>query len=431
MMCSWLSYFGTVALLGFVVSEFLLAFGFVTVCSSLIPDKHRFIYYSFFWIAFEWLLANLPILSFSWLTFSTSFVDVSVIRVFARFGGGALITFLVVFLVAACVVYFRERNSNTHFSNRYWLYVLAGFSVMVIAFSFIAHIQIGSHSQQVTLSVVQGNDKNRYLTPEEINENYLHQSHLALADSIKGTRDIIIFPESAFHSDPRDDEELRERLVPIASKTNKVMIFNTIATEKAGDYNRNYFYSPSMVELGYYDKKRLVPFGEYVPFESVIGSWGLFDEIGSGFQPGNKDLTINGVTSLICYESAFTNDVHRALTDDSRLLVITTNNRSYRRSGNSQQHLAHTQMRAAEYGISAVQASVSGISALIERDGSVRGRTELFEKTNLSGSLSYAKPDSIYSRTGDWLSLCALFVVGYLSLLKLRNYRWRNQTPNV
>ena len=59
---------------------------------------------------------------------------------------------------------------------------------------------------------------------------------------------------------------------------------------------------------------------------------------------------------------------------------MSTNNRSYHRSANTEQHLALGQMRAAETGRPVLQASVSGISAVIDPDGSVHDRTKLFEK---------------------------------------------------
>ena len=54
--------------------------------------------------------------------------------------------------------------------------------------------------------------------------------------------------------------------------------------------------------------------------------------------------------------------------------MVSTNNRSYQRSANSEQHLALGQMRAAETGRAVLQASVSGISAVIDPDGSVHDR---------------------------------------------------------
>jgi len=428
-MCSWISYFGTMALVAFVIFEVLLAFIFVSITARIAWRMPRSIAYAFMWVAFEWALSHFPVLSFSWLSISTTMVGVAPIRIFARVGGGALITFLIVIISSIIAIYIRDRRTHSStVSNRLRIFTALGACVGLIILACLANVSFGVKPSSVSISVVQGNDKNRYLTYEEVVDHYLEKSHLSLAQSIKGHRDIIVFPESAFDTNPETDPYLNSSLVPIAKKASRVMILNTITQKSSHNVNRNYFYSPSMKLLGHYDKKRLVPFGEYIPLKKYIGSWTMFDRIGPGFAPGHKDTTINNVTTLICYESTFTDDVHRALNKNSRLLVITTNNRSYRRSGNSDQHLAQTQLRAAEYGISIVQASVSGKSALIERDGSIVKHTKLFERTVLSGRLSFGRPDSIYSRTGDWLSLCALVIVGYLSLIQLRKNRWKNQT---
>ncbi len=423
-MCMWMAYFGTFALIAFVIFEFILLYSFVSYIAGIKSRLSSHLTYAFAWVAFEWLTSHLPILSFSWLSIATTMVNVSFVRNLARVGGGALITFLIV-LIASWVA------SNLRKQTISWKRLLIQGAIAclcILLLGGLANIRLGSRSTSVSVAIVQGNDKNRYLTEDEIDDHYLNQSHLSLAESIQQSKDIIVFPESAFDTNPENDSQLHKKLAAIAKNTSRVMILNTIAQDGAQEVNRNFFYSPTMKLLGTYDKRRLVPFGEYVPLEQLIGSWSVFDPIRKGFTPGRTDTTIRNVTTLICYESTFTDDVRRALGRDSMLLVVTTNNRSYRRSGNSQQHLAQSQLRASEYGISVIHASVSGISAFIERDGSLTKQTKLFERTVLSGSISFGEPDSLYSKTGDWLSLLALFVVGYLSLIQLRKFRWKNQT---
>ncbi len=419
-----MAYFGTFALSAFVLFEFILFYGFATYIASLKSSLSSHLTYAFAWVAFEWLMSRLPIVSFSWLSLATTMVNVSFVRNLARVGGGALITFLIVLIASWAANSLRKQSIS-------WkrLFIQGSVACLcILLVSGLANIKLGSRSTPISVAIVQGNDKNRYLTEDEIDDHYLNKSHLSLAESIRTSKDIIVFPESAFDTNPEKDTELHKRLEGIAQKTSRLMILNTIADTTDGRTNRNFYYSDSMKLLGTYDKRRLVPFGEYVPFKRLIGSWSIFEPIGEGFQPGNHDSTIRNVTTLICYESTFSADVRRALSPQSELLVVTTNNRSYRRSGNSSQHLAQSQLRAAEYGIGVVHASVSGVSAFIERDGSVTKQTELFERKVLSGTISFGQPDSLYSKTGDWLSLLALFVVGYLSLIHIRKFRWKNQT---
>lgn len=427
-MCWWISYFGIFALVGFATLQFIFAYVFVTFVSTVKWSLSDSIFYGLLWVLYEFILNRIPVFSFSWLSISTTLVDLPLVRI-SRIGGGALLSFFIV-LVASYVVL----NIDFIYGNAKWLFqkeqiIAVGVFLFIFVLVYsISNFKTSSNIASKSISVVQGNDKNRYLTSDEIESDYLTNSHLLLAKQINKKRDIIIFPESSFSDDPETDGELKKRLSKVAAKTNDLLLVNSIATVDSQDFNRNYFYSPSMELLDKYDKKRLVPFGEYVPLKRFIGSWSLFDRIGSGFNPGSKDVTVDGVTTLICYESTFTSDVQNALGSDTKMLVITTNNRSYRRSGNSVQHKAQSQLRAAEFGISVVHASVSGSSALIERDGRVKADTKLFKREVLSGDLSWGSPDSIYSKTGDWLSIVSLLVVVYVSLNQLRKYRWKSHT---
>ena len=86
---------------------------------------------------------------------------------------------------------------------------------------------------------------------------------------------------------------------------------------------------------------------------------------------------------MICFESAFGYEIRPLVRDGAEVIVVSTNNRSYRRSANSAQHVAIGQMRAAETGRPVVQAAISGISALIDASGREQAETELFERTVL------------------------------------------------
>ena len=89
--------------------------------------------------------------------------------------------------------------------------------------------------------------------------------------------------------------------------------------------------------------------------------------------------------------------------DGAEVIVVTTNNRSYRRSANSAQHVALAQMRAAEIGRPVVQASISGISGRIDARGDVRHTTELFENEVVSSEVTTTTGQTPYVRYGDWV----------------------------
>jgi apolipoprotein N-acyltransferase len=305
----------------------------------------------------------------------------------------------------------------------------AGYLIAIAAALFCASSYHFStpHKQQM-VDVIQGNDKNRYLTENEIDTDYVAHSHIDLASHIDNHPDIIVFPESSFIQNPFDKSDTAPEMKSIAKKANELLILNANDETGKRKLNRNYFYTPDGTFVGDYDKKRLVPFGEYVPMSSWIGKWSLFNKIGNGYQPGDHDFTYKHVSSLICFESTFSDDVRHALRSDTRLLVITTNNRSYRRSGNSLQHLAQSRLRAIEFGVPVVHASISGPSAVISANGNMTTPSKMFTRSVISSSVIMQKPDSIYAKTFDWLSLSALVVVGCTSLVRLRKSSWKNRT---
>ncbi len=431
-LCIWLQYFGVVALLAFALTQFLFALGFVSIYLHLSKRNSDVVVIPLLWVLFEVFQSSLPNFAFSWLSISTIFVDTFILQI-ARLGGHFYITFVVILVsvvVVEIVLKVIQNKGAFKYNNVKKDTILATSVIGLILLSVgLGAIKIGSGTETaISVASTQGNDKNRELTTNEVRNRYLQNSHIALASNLKQNYDLLVFPESAFNKDPNFDAELFEKLSLVSVKANDMVILNTIADEDGKSFNRNYFYSPEMELLGFYDKQRLVPFGEYVPFNALLGDLSVFDPIGEGFTPGDRNTVIDGVASLICYESTFSRDVRSAVADNAKILVVTTNNRSYRRSGNADQHIALTRMRAAEQGISIVHSSIAGPSALIERDGTIIAKSEMFKRSVITGSLSYGSPDSIYAKTGDWLTLLSVFAVGYLIIRKRKIFSWKNRT---
>ncbi len=110
--------------------------------------------------------------------------------------------------------------------------------------------------------------------------------------------------------------------------------------------------------------------------------------------------------------------------DGAHVLVLSTNNRSYRRSANSAQHLAIGQMRAAETGRPVVQAAISGISGVIDADGVVHDRTDLFQRTVVETTVEATSGETPYVRYGEWVAQACLVAVAIaIALAGVRSRR--------
>ena len=180
--------------------------------------------------------------------------------------------------------------------------------------------------------------------------------------------------------------------------------------------NLDVLFDPDGRIVGTYAKRHLVPYGEYVPFRHDLESFiPELDKVPRDFEPGHSTglfpVADSRIATLICFESAFGYQVRPLVRDGAQVLVVSTNNRSYRRSANSAQHVAIGQMRAAETGRPVVHAAISGISAVIDADGVVHGRTKLFQRAVLETTIAATSGETPYVRYGEWVLGAATMVV--------------------
>ena len=107
----------------------------------------------------------------------------------------------------------------------------------------------------------------------------------------------------------------------------------------------------------------------------------------------------------------------------AQFIIVTTNNRSYRRSGLAAQHLALSQMRAAETARAVLHASISGISGVVDPDGRVHDTSTLFVNKVTTGTIAATTGETLYVRLGDWvvaISSFALLGAGVWSVRRIR-----------
>jgi apolipoprotein N-acyltransferase len=180
-----------------------------------------------------------------------------------------------------------------------------------------------------------------------------------------------------------------------------------------------------------YQKRRLVPFGEFVPFGSVLGRLVPATRQGVPYDklPGERlePLLIDGVRvgPLICWESAYPGDARQLTRDGAQLLLVMTNNASFGTGAGPRQHLAAGQLRAVETGRTIVQAAVTGISAVIEPSGATRQETTLYQETVLRVQVPPRAGATPYVRYGRGVEAGLIGVaVGGLVLAGLR---WRRK----
>ncbi len=179
----------------------------------------------------------------------------------------------------------------------------------------------------------------------------------------------------------------------------------------------------SMMSLGmqesFYDKRHLVPFGEYLPLKDYLGGViDLFDIPMSNFSSGERESTILKVAGQpagisICYEDIFGEEIAEAL-PDATLLINTSNDAWFGDSLAPHQHLEIAQMRAYETARPLVRSTNTGVSAFINEKGRIQSASPQFETDVLTDTvqpMTGMTPYAVF--TNIPVVLVASFILGF------------------
>jgi apolipoprotein N-acyltransferase len=166
-------------------------------------------------------------------------------------------------------------------------------------------------------------------------------------------------------------------------------------------FNRAYLIGPKGRLLASYDKRHLVPFGEYVPFQEILPLDKLVAGIGD-FQAGKTGAPLvcgpMSLGVLICYEAIFPELAQDLVERGANLLVNISNDAWFGDSSAPWQHLSHAVLRTVEQGRAMVRSTNTGVSVLIGPHGRILKRAPQFEAAILTGQLPLSNRKTIYHR---------------------------------
>ncbi len=175
-----------------------------------------------------------------------------------------------------------------------------------------------------------------------------------------------------------------------------------------------------------YDKVKLVPFGEYVPFRDRLAWIEATGQIPVDREPGAiaRPVRVEGLPPFgtpICYENTFPSIERDMVRRGATFFVLTTNNASYEMTAASRQHVLMSRIRAVETGRWIVHAAVSGISAVVDAQGNVTTTTGLFDPAVTRDTIRASEAITVYVRLGDWVIwVCLALVVGVFLVPRAR-----------
>jgi apolipoprotein N-acyltransferase len=232
--------------------------------------------------------------------------------------------------------------------------------------------------------------------------------------SRRGCRDgaLIVWPESAawplaYGRDPR----LEADLAALAAAGCPVLL-NSIRDEGERYFNSMLIYGAGE-PLPSYDKRHLVPFGEYVPMKNVFRFLSRIARSAGDFSSADRLALLdwNGARfgPAICYEVVFPGEVAETVRAGATALVTVTNDAWYGDTAAPWQHLAAARFRAAENRRWLLRAAITGVSAVVAPDGSLRGSLGVGERGTIDAKFETRSDLSPFSRA-PWAvpAACAL-----------------------
>jgi apolipoprotein N-acyltransferase len=224
------------------------------------------------------------------------------------------------------------------------------------------------------------------------NRRYLHaiqQQYLDRSLPHFETVDLVLWPESALPSYRDRIDDYLNQVSTAAHQTDTTLITGIPTRDERGSYN-------SIVALGQgvgeYRKQKLVPFGEYVPFEeSLRGLIQFFDLPMSNFISGPNVPPILSagavrVASFICYEVVYPDFVYRGART-AEVLITVSNDSWFGRSMGPLQHLQMARFRALETGRPLLRGTNNGVSAIINHKGALVVSSPQFEELVITGEV--------------------------------------------
>ncbi len=165
-----------------------------------------------------------------------------------------------------------------------------------------------------------------------------------------------------------------------------------------------------------YNKRQLVPFGEYVPMRSFLGRYIKPVAALGEFLPGAADQKLVQLRGFklgiaICYESIFPYLFTGQTNAGADVFINITNDGWYLDTAAPYQHFAANIFRAVENRRSVARAANNGISAVIDPWGRVLARTKLNERAALKAAVPVCGEQALFPVYGQWFALGAALIV--------------------
>ncbi|EOB3602808.1 TPA: apolipoprotein N-acyltransferase [Vibrio vulnificus] len=355
------------------------------------------------WLIADWL-RGWVMTGFPWLWLGYSQID-SPLASFAPIGGVELLTLLL--LVGAGAIAYAVIHKR-------WSMLLIPTVLLSTGYGLSHWDWVTPQPDKTTkVALIQGNvDQNLKWLPSQRWPTIMKYTDLSREN---WDADIIIWPEAAI---PAFEVELPSYLSNLdsAAKMNQSAIISGIVNQAEDGQFYNSILAVGLTPYGDYSfdlteryhKHHLLPFGEFVPFESILRPLAPFFNLPmSSFSRGDfvqPNIVANGhpMAPALCYEIIFNEQVRQNVTDDTDFLLTLSNDAWFGRSIGPLQHMEIARMRALELGKPLIRSTNNGLTAVTDHRGKIIASIQQFETAVLRAELTPTQGQTPYHQLGSW-----------------------------
>ena len=269
---------------------------------------------------------------------------------------------------------------------------------------------------QATIAAVQGDVPRARTLANQLRATKVTANHAAATEALAaqvraGARpapDLVIWPENSTDLDPLLNPPVYATIAQAVSAIGKPVLVGSVLQNPLR--NAGQLWLPRSGPAGVYAKRQLVPFGEYIPFRSLLDKFTSLPSLQPvNFTPGHKAVVFGvgkiRLGDVICYEVGFDNLVSSEVRAGANLLAVQSNDADFEldgQTGESAQQLAMARIRAVESDRAVVYVSTTGESAIIAPDGTVMTRSGIWRRAVLEARVPLRSQLTLADRAGSW-----------------------------
>ena len=398
-----------------------LFYGSVTFFCYFFKLKKNFsslLIFSFFFSLIEYLRSFI-LGGFPWNLIAYSFTDyLPLIQILSSIGTYTFNLLCITLFLIPCVIFFNYKKKKKLF----FLF----FSILFLVINFFygslvikKYEQFNKTNLNFVIKIISPKvDIKRFYRNEAPEETILELIKLSEPDNLENT--LFVFPEGVLSNIYLQDLKNFSYIFAKNFSEQHKIILGISSYENSKIFNSLVVLDNNVNILAKYDKNKLVPFGEYLPFENLLRNFGL-KKITHGYQSFSssnerKIIKFDDISflPLICYEVIYSGNINKN-NEDFDFIINISEDGWFGDSVGPYQHFSHSIFRSIEEGKNLIRSANNGISAHIDATGKIISKLKSTEKGFIEIRNILKTKNTFFNSNGN--KIFFYFLIFYISLI--------------